>query len=144
MKKLFILKASGSHGKSSTLISLARKLRENHTSVVLIDELYPNGYDEFLIVQLGSIRVAVITEGDRVGEEDIAVSLKRCSILDVNVIFAASWNSGIVYDLINDFSNMRGYTIIEASPLYCENSNKTMISRLNDAESDLLLSVITI
>lgn len=68
MKKIIILKATSWHGKSSTLVALARKLRENISSVILIDETHPDGYDEFLVAQLADKRIGIITEGDLVAK----------------------------------------------------------------------------
>ena len=144
MKNIIILKATSWHGKSSTLVALARKLRENTSSVILIDETHPDGYDEFLVAQLADKRIGIITEGDLVAKDDIAYSLTRCLTLNTKVIFTASWNHGIVYDMICRFAEKNGYHVIETSPLYCATADNTTICRLNDAESNLLMSLINI
>lgn len=94
-----------------------------------------------MVASNGVQRIAVITEGDAVTFNEIAKSLQRSKMLNVDIIFAASWTSGYVYNLIYSFAVNNGYTLIETGPNYSICPDNTLIARLNDRMADMLLSL---
>lgn len=144
MKRIVLLKAPQSHGKSNTLLALARILREERDCEVMVDEMLPDEYDKFIVVRIGVLRVAAITAGDRVNLEEVSQSLARCLELNVDVVYCASWTAGIIYNLIWSFADTNNYRIVECAPCYCFDADEALWTSLNSASARMLFSLLDV